>query len=433
MTPRLSVPGTKSGWLRLLVVLLLLGAIAAGVYLIALDRMGERAQHLAEESYREFRYEDADSAIQQSLRWRPRSWKAQLLAARLARLQNRREDAEEHLRLCKTFLTGTNETVEFEVLLQRAAWGEVNEVFPSLMPYIVKQRPEDSPRPEAPLVYEALTAGLMANSDLLRAMETVNSWIELQPDNPWAYLQKGKILASALNMDDAADQFKEGLERGPWIHELHSRLAEALLNRNNPRDARKHLEWLNEQTPDNPDTLLLLTNCYRELNHLKEAEATLDKLLELKPENADAQFERGMLEQARGHRTEAIEAFRQCLEVNRYHPQAYFNLAACYRSLGQSVEADASLKRYDQLNRDIRRGEEIVSRDLQNARGNPELYYELGLIYQRLGKPTLAARTFLHVVRLNPAHRKAHEQLADYFDRIGDAERARYHRSGARG
>jgi predicted Zn-dependent protease len=73
----------------------------------------------------------------------------------------------------------------------------------------------------------------------------------------------------------------------------------------------------------------------------------------------------------------------------------------------------------------------ITNRLLPKTPHDPALHHELGTILMRMGKEELAFSWYQSALRENPGYRPAHESLAQYYERFGNAEQASWHRQRA--
>jgi uncharacterized protein HemY len=75
---------------------------------------------------------------------------------------------------------------------------------------------------------------------------------------------------------------------------------------------------------------------------------------------------------------------------------------------------------------------EIAAQKMTRTPNDPNLHYELGVIYLRNGKPESGLRWLYSALRLDPAHQSSHQALSDYFERTGESEKAEQHRGQLR-
>jgi Tfp pilus assembly protein PilF len=95
---------------------------------------------------------------------------------------------------------------------------------------------------------------------------------------------------------------------------------------------------------------------------------------------------------------------------------------------GKEPEAAQQIAACERVEADLARLGTIASKEMSRTPNDPQLYYEVGMFYLRYGKPDVGVRWLYRALKLNPAHQSSHQALADYFQRIGEREKAEQHR-----
>jgi arylsulfatase A-like enzyme/Flp pilus assembly protein TadD len=168
--------------------------------------------------------------------------------------------------------------------------------------------------------------------------------VEIDPRNTKSCLRLSEAESARGNMDAA-----EGwLRRAIAVQEdpvLVNRLAQLLLQSGRGAEARRLLEGLAVETPDdglaayNLGQILLADGRTEEaLRELKRAEA-------LSPADPDVHQALGTALALSGRREEAIESFRRAIEISPCFAAAQANLGAAYAELGRLPEAAVALEK----------------------------------------------------------------------------------------
>src|SRR5262249_16802314 len=103
-----------------------------------------------------------------------------------------------------------------------------------------------------------------------------------------------------------------------------------------------------------------------------------------------------------------------------------------FRRLGQDREAERYDARLKESRQQLQKLDEL-SRRLSSSAGDDRaaLRHEGAMILMRLERRDEAVRWLEAALRENPAHAPAPQALADYYERLGDRERAAAHRRRA--
>ena len=403
-------------------LLLILGILAAiGTEVWALHAYAEAGRALNED-----RLDDASNQVAFCLAVWPWSADTHFLAARIDRLNGAFPEAEHHLDECRR-LQGQTARTQLEVLLLRAERGEVDKVGDDLL-YAAGQDKADERD-----ILEALARGNMRKMRYLPAQALLDRCLERYPDDVHALDWRGWVLERLGQEEKAAEDYKQALELSPGRAEVRMRLAELYLDHSDPVQAEPHLLQLSKMDTNRPEVLLGLARCRFLQGRLNEARSLLDRVLAAQPEEPTALLYRGKLEmQTEPPRPEAAEAyFRRALNVDPNDVQAHSALYDSLRSQpGRASEADAELKRYNELVVIARRIQTLLANEVEQASTNPMPAYELGKLNLDLGNDDAALYWLNKVALVRDAnHKPTHALLADYYEKKGDKKEAELHRA----
>jgi tetratricopeptide (TPR) repeat protein len=401
---------------RVLAGLLLLGLLGAGAWLIALHLLAEHHLHRAKEALKRQRYPEALGHLEQALRFRPRSARLHLLAARTARRAGQVKQAWAHLARCRQLYGGETEEEQLEHLLIRVQLGELDKV-PLLTAYVTEGRPE------AGLVLEAYTRAYFSRRLFAPLEACLVRWRELEPDNVEALIYEGAWHGQRGNTIGALESFSRALELDPERHDVRLRLAAVLLEQTKFREALAHFGQVHRATGQ-AEALLGLAKAHLGLGELRRASACLDQLLQENPEHAEGLFERGRLTLEQGRVAQAECDLLRSVRLDPYSPQARHNLAKCLRRLGRVEEADAQERREADLIRTLLRMDEITQRELPAQPSSPDLYCELAMLALKLGRAEQGRNWLATALERDPAHQPSRQLLAEHFQDRGGLARA---------
>jgi tetratricopeptide (TPR) repeat protein len=286
----------------------------------------------------------------------------------------------------------------------------------------------DKNRPETPLILEALARGYARALRLGTALRCLRMLLERDPDNIEALVLRGWIKEGGGEPEDAGKDYRRALELDSERDDVRLSLARILV-RDNAEEARSHFEFLAVRQPDNPDVLLGLVQAHRALGEPEKAKPILDALLASDPENSKGLTELGSLTLPSGD-TQAAEAlFRRAIAADPANADAHYQLYLCLtQQPGREAEADAERENHKRVQADLVRLAEIAAKEMTTTPNDPNLHYQMGIIYLRYGKSDVGLRWLYSALRLDPTHQPSHQALYDHFKRSGDSEKAEQHR-----
>jgi tetratricopeptide (TPR) repeat protein len=405
-------------WISLLIIAVLL-ALAAP-HLAALY-----SWRAAEQALAQHRPRDAASHLERCLRAWPRSAAVHLRAARAARLLDDYEAAERHLLECQRLEARPSEDSLLEWALLKAENGDVGTV----QVYLIAQARSDPTR--ADLAREALAAGYLRLYRIHEAMRCLEECLEHDPENLRALYLRGRAWERVHAYPKAVADYQEVVAHDPEHDDARLRLANCELENGQPAEALAHLEQLRGRQPDNPEVLVRLAFAQNALGQLGLALELIDEVLAHHPDLPSALSARGQLAFEADRPAEAESWLRRAIAANPFDRTAHYDLHQCLVQQGKQAEAGEEEKELTRVVETIERLLAISNRLMPKKPHDPALHHELGTILMRMGKEELALSWFQSALREDPGYRPAHESLAQYYERVGNAEQASLHRERA--
>jgi tetratricopeptide (TPR) repeat protein len=422
------LPSQRRRWIwfvALAAALLVVGLAVAFAVKVARDGLWA-ASHLraARDCLDGYRNAEALEHLRSVLEIWPNDRETLLLAARACRRQMAFADAEAYLDRYQA-AQGEDDDLTLETVLLRAERGEMDAV------RVFCQNLVEQEHPGTPLILEAMANGYLRAFRLKDALYCLKIWQKRQPDKPQVYYLQGKVFDQSLNFQEGIANYRRVLELDAGNDDARLLLAAKLLDVAQAAEALPHLRYLMKRLPGNPLVPLLLARCQHQLGRLREAEKTLDRLLARSPELGLALAERGSLALQQGQNKAAERWLRRAAAREPGNYQIHFQWHQALVRTGQTEEARRVDGRMKQMERDIKRIQEIVTQKMQESPHDPELHYEVGMIALRAGAIQEGVRWLESALREAPGYRPAHEALAEYYTRIGNPGRAARHREMA--
>jgi tetratricopeptide (TPR) repeat protein len=341
-------------------------------------RAAERALEQCNHARRQANLALAREHLAACLEVQPDSGSIHLLAARTARRSGDYDAASYHLRRARE-LGWVEEEIRLERDLLQVQQGELDPADTRLLSFL-----QDDP-PEKPLILEALAQGYLKTYQLLRALECLDQWLEIQPDNPQALVWRGQTRLLLGLSGDALEDYQRAIELDPEEDEALEKLAQLLLARHRPREALPHFARWQERQPDNREALLGLARCQAELGRRPEAIHLLERLLSLEPPYAGALAERGRLALEAGQTAAAERWLRQAYGLAPFERETVYNLQRCLQIRGLPEEAEKLLAQLDRIDKDCKRLDELKAAILLSPH-DASLRSEMGRILLRNGQ-----------------------------------------------
>jgi Tfp pilus assembly protein PilF len=405
--------------LTAVLVLALFVPIGFAAYLGGLNLWAASHFRAAERALDRHDFDSAGQHLALCLRVWPTGANTHFLAARVARGAGRYDEAEEHLKVCEG-LDWPSEAVELERLLIQGQRGQRA----ALVSLAGRAEWDDQ---DTPLILEVLIQHYVETYQLHKALAGLNRFLEYRPEDVRALLGRGWVWERLFLFGAAADDYRRAVAVDPDNEGTRLRLAETLVITGPAQEALAQFEQLAERRPGQPEILLGLARCRRQLGEVAAAAELLDRLLARHPHNAAALAERGRLALQAGQLAQAEKLLGEAVHRAPFDREANFTLARCFQLRGKQGaarraqlkcrELDAALKQVDRLTKQV-----------MKAPHDPALRYELGMIFLSHGETEKGLRWLTMALREDPGHLPTHRAFAAYYERTGQADRAAYHR-----
>jgi tetratricopeptide (TPR) repeat protein len=400
-------------------------------------RQGEAGRHLrqARQALADCDFERARSHLNDYLAGRPDDAEGQFLLAQVGR-RAREEDypqARQHLEAARRLGWSRLDTALEGVMLDFQEHGAAGDSEAALRRYL------ESGGQSERLVLEALARGCLRDNRLDEATAFLHTWVRRYPDDWYAHFWRGAVLEYLAKPNLAIPDYRFVLEKRPGDEEVRLRLGLMLAQSGYDFDeALGHLESYRRGRPDDPDALVGIAFCRRQLQQPEAAEGLLRQVVAAHPDHAEALLNLALLDMDRGNDKEALGWLlrleplarqpREAEELERLcrlvpvpnHADHSHNvrtvlvlLAKVYARLGQDAEARRCQAEAEQVAADY----DEMRKTLSAVRARPDdmdLLRKLGTLYLRLGLADNGVACLERVLQKRPADPLAQRTLAEY-------------------
>jgi tetratricopeptide (TPR) repeat protein len=400
-----------------LVLTLLLAAAAGGVYGYACH-----SWHRAQAAVREIRLDEAKDRLTFCRRVWPRSVEVHLLSARVARLNGDYAEAESHLNRCMQLEGGATDPIQLEFLLMRAQSGEIDELAPTLVRLV-----EDN-HPESLLILETMARTYMHGLQYGPAYQCLSRWIAAAPDDARPYHWRGWVMERMNHPQKAEEDYRRSLELDPELSSVRLRLAEMLLEDNQPLEALPHLERLRASEPDRPELLARMGQCRFLQGRTVEARELLTAAVGQLPNDLSILILLAKLDLQDNRPADAERWLRRVLAIDSFDTEAQYTLSLALRAQKRRAEADAAMALYEKHKALVEQSNRLLAAEAERPSGRAEKAYEIGAHMLQLGQERLGVHWLRQALLRDPTYVPAHQRLAEFFEAKGDKEQAAEHR-----
>ncbi len=372
----------------------------------------------AEQALERHDYEEARRLLTRYLQARPHAGHGHFLAARADRRLQRYDEAEEHLRVCQR-LGYDQDSLALERTLSDVQRGNAR----AERQLWVRVEAND---PHSLAILEVLIQEYIDSYRLGRALDALQLYLDKKPNDLQARLGRAYVFERFLYFGEATDEYRRAVELAPNNDAVRQHLADSLLIVGPPSEALAQFETLRSRGGDSPAILLGLAKSRRQLGETEKAKELLDAVLKEQPLNAAALVERGKVALEQGQFEEAESVLRQAVEITPNDRDAHHNLSVALRQQGREEAATKEIARVEGIDLDLRRLDKI-SKAVLKSPNDPALRCEGAQLFLRNGEEQEGVRWLMFALRLDPGYPAAHQALAAYYRKNGQAELAERH------
>jgi len=325
-------------------------------------------------------------------------------------------------------------------------------------------------RPASPDGYALRALSNINRKHYAEAEQDIRKAIDVAPQSAFGYVQMGNLKFTQKQYSDAAKAYREALDRNADSTDALRGLMSTYFAE---KQVDKAIAAANAQIAKSPNNSsfydLLGTALFHSKKDLSGAEVALEKSAALDKHNSDALLKLCQVRAAKGEIDQAIataqqglkdnprepnllvmmgklyesksdwkqaeEAYQNALAINSQDPQASNNLAKVMLQTGGNLDVALSLAQT------ARRGlpdspsvadnlawiyyqkgayqsaigllqEALKLQEKNKMPDNPDVYYHLGMAYEKTEQPALARQQFERVLKINPNSSDAKKQLA---------------------
>jgi tetratricopeptide (TPR) repeat protein len=256
-------------------------------------------------------------------------------------------------------------------------------------------------------IYEKLLKNNSSNNEIrlnlaslyqaeARDKEALRQYIKIlknNPENNFARISIGDIYLSMKKYSAAEEIYLESIKYGADIRDIYRQAALVNKYRGKRKKSLKYLQKIIQEYPEDLKTLLLLAEIYQDSHQLKKAEKVLKKVNELTDSNIGVLLRMGLLYTEMQEHDLAIQIFKEAVRKYPDDYNSWYFLGLAYEYAENYMEAEKTLLKALEI------------------REEEQIYFHMGIIYDRMGLSQKAIDMFQKCLRINPGHASAHNYL----------------------
>ena len=245
------------------------------------------------------------------------------------------------------------------------------------------------------------------------ASQYLKNAVNIEPDNVYYLRLYGSLLQAEENFKEAIEVYQKMIKLKPGFPEYYDMLALAYLYNNQPFDAIKVYDELEELTGINEELIIKKHSIYLQEGKVEDAAREVQKLINTFPNDSKYYSMLAELYMSEGKTEEALAAYLKVKEIDPDNPYIDISLAEYYKTTGDDQLAFEYLKAgFLNKNLDIDSKIQILIR-----------YYTTNEIYDDLKSESFELSEAL--VKTHPNDPKAYSMYGDFLYQDKQYEAAR--------
>jgi tetratricopeptide (TPR) repeat protein len=275
-----------------------------------------------------------------------------------------------------------------------------------------KQAPPDQTEP----VQAALGIAYAENGEIEKALTTLKSLVNSQPDSADAHFNLGLVYArqgQSKDAEGAVTEFREALRLDAGMDAARIALGRALISLQKYSDAEPILLEYARGQPRDPRGFYALGLTYQGLKKPDVAIGALRHAVELDPRDAALRFNLGILLASAGQADASMKELEAAERINPSDLATHQELASLFEKAGDKEHARIEKAKVNAL-------KSSGDREVAIAK-----FYAEASEYLSAGNAKAAAESYRKALRLNPRDAKLRYNLSLALDRMGDFDSER--------
>ena len=236
------------------------------------------------------------------------------------------------------------------------------------------------------------------------------------------HYNRGWELVKSENYLDACEAFKQAARIDPGREEVYDALGSLYLGElAKTPEAIEAFQTVIQLAPNHARAHQMLGIAYFRQNEYQNAINALRRAIELEPtaldNNYHPYYDLGIVYLKQNRFDDAIALFKQAIQLNPDHIPAYYSLGNAYYRGGDVEKGVEQIKKYQALQPYAMQILQLETSLLRTPK-NPQLWFQLGLVYMKYGRFAKAIKPLEKSVELNPNNGPVYDPLAVCYMRL---------------
>ncbi len=269
-------------------------------------------------------------------------------------------------------------------------------------------------------VCEAFVVGYRTRFRIDESRALAEIWKQDFPNDFRPYAHCAMIAQMAADWSLAVDEFQKAVDRGDRRVETLIPQGLCYIELNEPQLALASFQLCTELYPLNAQGWLKQADAQFRLGNIGEAKKNYSTCLTLDPHCFEASLSQAKLLLLDGHAIEATTLLKSLVNLWPEDAATLYQYSQGLTALGKSTEAAEVAARWKEADQQVELMEQLLNK-LQTEPQNTELRCQAGIMMMKHYSRSMATQYLEAVLLEDPGNSAAHEWLAEYYEKRGQA------------
>ncbi|MDO8526506.1 MAG: tetratricopeptide repeat protein [Deltaproteobacteria bacterium] len=303
---------------------------------------------------------------------------------------------------------------------------------------MIKIRPEDEEN------YLRLAQSLVDQKKYRQAEELLQGWVKKRPDSMAGYFYIATIQANFLNnATQALQTYRKILAIDPENIRVLGQVANIYMGQKKMKEALQEFLKIEAIAPEDLGIQLQIASIYYDMEKFVEAETRLENVVKTNPGADRIHYYLGLIYEKEGRKADALRHFSQVPSASTNYKEAKLHEAsmdhdlkdfpAAVRVMKEAIRKDPKTPEFYQFlailheeEGSLEKAADVLEKGAKQLPDSEPIWFNLGILYDKLNKSDLAIGVMQKVLKFNPANSAALNYIgytyADEGVRLDEAE-----------
>jgi len=260
-------------------------------------------------------------------------------------------------------------------------------------------------------------------NNIKEAQNLYNKILEIDPNHSQALNNIAIIFTNLKDYQKAKECYEKAIEINPNYADAHNNLGLIFKGLGKNQKAKECYKKAIEINPNHADAHNNLGVLFKEVGDLQKANECYEKAIEINPNDAKAYSNQGNNYKELGENQKAKECFEKAITISPNDADINYNLGNFFKLLKENEKAKKCYEKAIEINPDYTNANNQLLKSLYQSLTTDEVF-NLAVKNHQEGKTDIAQEHYNQVLKIDPNHSQALNNIAIIFTNLKDYQKA---------